>query len=269
MGPRVGLRAIVSGGNEPVRDAADWTAFYAGDPGTRAIGLFLEAVRRPAAFEAALAPRGRGRQAGDRAQGRALRGRGSQRARALRAPSSAPTAPSTRCATPTAPSASTTTPTGSSTWRPSAAAAGRPAARFVGLTNSGGEGELMADLAEAAGIPFAPLPDRPRGGARRRLPLPRPRQPDRLLGRGRARGDRARRRRPLRARTPTSTACCSTSTRAGASRTASATGSTLDAGLPGGRRCARRGRSARSSRRRPPTPRTTCWRSPPRPASRC
>ena len=53
-GPRIGFRCVVSCGGEVNRDAADLLAFLAEDEGTRAIGLFLETVRRPAAFEAAL-----------------------------------------------------------------------------------------------------------------------------------------------------------------------------------------------------------------------
>ncbi len=54
-GPRVGFRTVVSSGGEVSRDAADLLGFLADDRGTRAIGLFLEAVRRPEAFAAALA----------------------------------------------------------------------------------------------------------------------------------------------------------------------------------------------------------------------
>jgi acyl-CoA synthetase (NDP forming) len=46
---------IVSPGNEMVTTAADYVLFALGDPGTRAIGLFLETVRDPATFVAALA----------------------------------------------------------------------------------------------------------------------------------------------------------------------------------------------------------------------
>src|SRR6478609_5383829 len=53
-GPRIGFRTVVSAGNETVTDVADMVAFFADDPDTRVIGLFLEAVRRPAAFEQAL-----------------------------------------------------------------------------------------------------------------------------------------------------------------------------------------------------------------------
>jgi acetyltransferase len=54
LGPRIGFRTVISAGNEAVTDAADFVSWFADDPGTRVVGLFLEAVRRPAAFEAAL-----------------------------------------------------------------------------------------------------------------------------------------------------------------------------------------------------------------------
>ena len=54
LGPRVGFRTMVSSGNETIVDAADFVAWFAEDPATRVIGLFLETVRRPAAFEEAL-----------------------------------------------------------------------------------------------------------------------------------------------------------------------------------------------------------------------
>jgi acyl-CoA synthetase (NDP forming) len=54
LGPRVGFRTVVSAGNETVTDVADMVAYFAGDPDCRVVGLFLETVRRPAAFEAAL-----------------------------------------------------------------------------------------------------------------------------------------------------------------------------------------------------------------------
>ncbi len=50
LGGRVGLRCVVSSGGELVRDAADLCAYFAEDEATRAVGLFLETIRRPAAF---------------------------------------------------------------------------------------------------------------------------------------------------------------------------------------------------------------------------
>ncbi len=55
LGGRIGLRCVVSSGGELVTDAADYLRFFAEDEGTRAVGLFLETVRRPAAFVDALA----------------------------------------------------------------------------------------------------------------------------------------------------------------------------------------------------------------------
>ena len=54
-GPRVGFRTVVSAGSELSRDLADFVAFLAGEEGTGAIGLFVETIRRPEAFAAALA----------------------------------------------------------------------------------------------------------------------------------------------------------------------------------------------------------------------
>jgi acetate---CoA ligase (ADP-forming) len=54
LGGRIGLRCVVSSGAEAVTDAADFLAFFADDPRTRAVGLFLETVRRPEAFVDAL-----------------------------------------------------------------------------------------------------------------------------------------------------------------------------------------------------------------------
>ncbi len=54
MGARVGLRCVISAGAEALRDAADYVAFLADDEATRVVALFLETVRRPAAFALAL-----------------------------------------------------------------------------------------------------------------------------------------------------------------------------------------------------------------------
>jgi acetate---CoA ligase (ADP-forming) len=54
-GPRVGFRTVISAGSELSRDLADFVAYLAADEGTKAIGLFVETVRRPGAFAAALA----------------------------------------------------------------------------------------------------------------------------------------------------------------------------------------------------------------------
>jgi acyl-CoA synthetase (NDP forming) len=51
---RLGLSHIVSAGNGAVTDIPDYIAFLASDPGTRAIGLVLEAIRAPADFAEAM-----------------------------------------------------------------------------------------------------------------------------------------------------------------------------------------------------------------------
>ena len=55
LGGRVGFRCVVSSGGEMTCDAADLLAFLADDEESGAIGLFLETVRRPDAFVGALA----------------------------------------------------------------------------------------------------------------------------------------------------------------------------------------------------------------------
>ena len=54
LGERVGFRCIVSAGAEQARDAADFCSVLASDERTAAVGLFLEAVRRPQAMRLAL-----------------------------------------------------------------------------------------------------------------------------------------------------------------------------------------------------------------------
>nr|WP_246497244.1 acetate--CoA ligase family protein [Sphaerisporangium rubeum] len=51
--PGCGLNLLISAGNEAVTDLADYVDFLAADPDTRAIGLVVEKIRRPAAFFAA------------------------------------------------------------------------------------------------------------------------------------------------------------------------------------------------------------------------
>ncbi|OJU95904.1 MAG: hypothetical protein BGO23_10020 [Solirubrobacterales bacterium 67-14] len=54
LGPRVGFRSILSIGSEADRDVSDIIAAMATDPGTEAVGIFLETIRRPGAFREAL-----------------------------------------------------------------------------------------------------------------------------------------------------------------------------------------------------------------------
>jgi acyl-CoA synthetase (NDP forming) len=156
LGPRVGFRCVISSGGERVTDVADYCRFFAADDGTRAVGLFLESVRRPAAFMASLKLLS---QAGKPAVCLKV-GRTKGGARAVLAHSGAVVG---------------------SDQAFSAMLRGygvievddypdfvevlevlgrhrRPADRRLGgVSNSGGEGALLADHAEVAGLPFQPL----------------------------------------------------------------------------------------------------------------
>src|SRR5439155_18905500 len=52
MGPRIGFSALVSCGTEAGTTVGDYLGYFAADPGTGAIGLFLEGFRDPAGFVA-------------------------------------------------------------------------------------------------------------------------------------------------------------------------------------------------------------------------
>lgn len=158
LGGRVGFRCIVSSGAEAVTDSAEYLSFFAEDEGTQAVGLFLETVRRPDAFVAALercALAGKvvvclkvGRsEAGARA---ALTHTG-----ALVGSSSAFSAVLRRYGAVEVDDFHELVETLEVLGR-----GGKPGGtRIAALSESGGECALLADQAEAAGIPFRPLPD--------------------------------------------------------------------------------------------------------------
>lgn len=158
-GPRVGFRAVVSCGGEMARDAADFVSFLAADPETRAIGLFLETVRRPAAFADALeacAQAGKpvvclkvgSSAAGARA---ALAHTG-----ALVGSDRALAAVLRRFGVISVDDVHDLV----ETLELLGARRPRPAGLRVGaISESGGECALLADRGEAAGVPFAPLSD--------------------------------------------------------------------------------------------------------------
>ena len=220
IGPRLGQRAIISSGTESICDAADWLAFFAADVRTRAIGLFLETVRRPAAFEDALrAAAEAGKPVVVLKVGRSQAG--ARRALAHSGAIVGSSARSARSATPTAPSRSPTTPTGSSTSRCSARRAGR-----AGCAPSCSR----TRAARPSSWPTWPTPPACR------CPSCRPTWPPSWTRRSpsaarRTRSTTGRSRRPRRSCRPPrwpvratrrSTRCCSTSTSPSASRTASA-----------------------------------------------
>lgn len=157
-GPRIGFRCVVSCGGELNRDVADLVSFLAGDEETAAIGLFLEAVRRPAAFARALE---RAAEAGKPVVCLKV-GRSEAAARATLAHTGALVG-SARAFS-------------ALLRRVGAIEVGdvhdlfetlevlgrnrRPrGTRLAAVSESGGECALLADQAEALGIPFAPLTD--------------------------------------------------------------------------------------------------------------
>jgi acetate---CoA ligase (ADP-forming) len=156
VGPRVGYRCVVSSGGELVTDVADYCAFFAQDDGTRAVGLFLESVRRPDAFASALSLLAEaGKPVACLKVGRSTGG-----ARAVMAHSGAVVGSEIAF---------------SALLRAHGVievedypelievleVLGRKrlpsGTRIGGVTNSGGEGALLADMADDAGLPFRPL----------------------------------------------------------------------------------------------------------------
>jgi acetyltransferase len=158
LGGRIGLRCVVSSGTEAVTDAADYLSFFAEDEGTGAVGLFLETVRRPAEFVAALE---RCALAGKVVVCLKV-GRSAAAARAALSHTGAIVGSNRSF---------------SAVLRRYGAIevedfhelvetlellgrGGRPGGtRIAAISESGGECALLADQAEAAGIPFEPLPE--------------------------------------------------------------------------------------------------------------
>ena len=157
MGPRVGVRGMVSSGNEIAGDAADWLAFYAEDPRTTVIGLMLEALRRPAEFEVAL------RRAAEAGKPVVVVKVGTSQVGAERALAhSGAIAGSDAAFDALCRAYGVVRCDDYGDWIEALEVFGtgrRPRGpRIVVITNSGGEGEHAADLAERAGIPLQPLP---------------------------------------------------------------------------------------------------------------
>ena len=158
LGPRVGFRNVVSIGAETSRDAADWLAFHVEDERTRAIGLFLEAVRRPAAFRTALE---RAAEAGKPVVIIKV-GRSEVAARNAMAHTGAIVG-SDRAFDALCRSYGAIRVDDYGDWLEQLEVLGTPrrpsGLNTVLLTNSGGEAELVADVSDAAGMPLMTLPD--------------------------------------------------------------------------------------------------------------
>jgi acetate---CoA ligase (ADP-forming) len=158
IGPRVGFRCVVSSGGEAVSDAADFLGFFIDDEGTAAVGLFLETVRRPDAFASALAhcaeagkpvvclKVGRSQAAARAALAHTGAVVGSERAFSalLRRHGAIEVDDFTALVETLEVVGRLRRPRGT---------------RIAAVSESGGEGALLADQAEAAGMPFEPLPE--------------------------------------------------------------------------------------------------------------
>jgi acetate---CoA ligase (ADP-forming) len=157
LGPRIGFRMVISSGAEAVCDAADFLAYLADDQDTRAIGLFLETVRRPDAFR-------RGLDACAQAAKPVICvkvGRSDAGRRAALAHTGAIVG-SDRAFSALLRSTSAIRVDDFHEFVETLEVLGRrklPSGRRIGgISESGGECALLADHAERAGIPFAPLP---------------------------------------------------------------------------------------------------------------
>jgi acetyltransferase len=157
LGGRIGLRCVISSGVEAVTDTADFLSFFAEDEDTRAVGLFLETVRRPDAFVHALAACaeagktvaclkvGRSEAAARAALSHTGALVGSERAfsAVLRRYGAIEVGDFHELVETLEILGRSRLPTGS---------------RIGAISESGGECALLADQADAAGIPFEPLP---------------------------------------------------------------------------------------------------------------
>lgn len=156
LGGRIGLRYVISAGAEAATGAADYLFHFADDEKTKAVGLFLETVREPDRFVAGLAACARagkpvvclkvGRsEAAARAalsHTGALVGEGRVFSAVLRRHGAIEVDDFHELVETLEVLGRKRWPTGT---------------RIAGVSESGGECGLVADQAEAAGIPFAPL----------------------------------------------------------------------------------------------------------------
>jgi acetyltransferase len=158
LGGRIGIRCVVSSGAEAVTDTADFLAFFANDPGTSAVGLFLETVRRPDAFVDALA---RCADAGKPVACLKV-GRSEAAARAALSHTGALVG-SDRAFSAVLRRHSAIEVEDFHELVETLEILGRKrhpsGTRIAGISESGGECALLADRADAAGIPFEPLSD--------------------------------------------------------------------------------------------------------------
>ena len=169
IGPRVGFRSVVSSGGEAVSDVADFLGFLAEDEGTGAVGLFLETVRRPEVFASALASCA---EAGKPVACLKV-GRSQAAARAALAHTGAVVGSERAFSALLRRHGAIEVDdfTGLVETLEVLGRARRPRGRRIAaISESGGEGALLADHAEAAGMPFEPLPEEVAGELTARFP---------------------------------------------------------------------------------------------------
>jgi acetyltransferase len=170
-GPRIGFSAIVTTGAELSRDVADVLGYFAQDPETRAIGIFLESVRRPDAFVDALA-----RCAQAEKPVVCLKvGRSSAAERTALAHTGAVVG-SARVLSAVLRRYGAIEVDDMHDLIETLEVLGAPrwprGARVAAVSDSGGECSLLADEAEAAGIPFQPLSEQVVRRLRADVPIP-------------------------------------------------------------------------------------------------
>ena len=188
MGPRTGFRTVISTGAEETVDIADVLAYLAADERTRVAGLFIEGMRRPAAFEEGLRLMA---EAGKPVVVLKV-GTSAVAARAALAHTGALVG-SDRSFSAVLRHYGAIRVDDASSWVEHLVAFGAnrtPRGTRIGaITASGGEGEHVADVAERIGVPMSdPSPDARRPPARA-VPQLRPhREPGRRLGDRRRRG---------------------------------------------------------------------------------
>ena len=156
---RFGFSLVVSSGNEAVNDTASYIEFAVDDPNTKVIATFTESVRNPDRYIAAL----------DRAADKGkpvvvLKVGRSERVRAAITGHTGGLAGNSRVFSEVlrriAPSRSRTSTKSPRCSRSARVSAGRTGSGINVVTTSGGQAELILDVATAAGIPLHPCPRR-------------------------------------------------------------------------------------------------------------
>ncbi len=163
---RIDFNLVVSTGQELAVTMDEYLDFALDQPTTRAVGLFMETARNPQGLARAFEKAQRARHTHRRAEGGSYGARPPGWPSRIRAPSPARTPCIRRCSIATACSAWTTW---MSSPRPSSCSRSRIAVGAGGLVSihdSGGERQLLIDLAHEARVPLTQISLRHHGAAR-------------------------------------------------------------------------------------------------------